>query len=160
MTGLPAVSTSVLPQASRLRERIAPGDFLDCYSVESGLSARAAAQIIAAFPGWVRGLMQVRRALTAPFGLVNDGPEAGDRIGFFPVTFEAADEVIAGSNDRHLDFRISVMSRDGRIHLATWVHPHNFGGRVYLATIYPFHVLVVRNGLARVAAATTSDAAA
>jgi hypothetical protein len=38
------------------------------------------------------------------------------------------------------------------VFLATWVHPHNIGGRVYLTTILPFHILIARNALARVGA--------
>ena len=57
----------------------------------------------------------------------------------------------SGFDDRHLEFRVSVLSRDGRVSLATWVHPHNLGGRLYLAAIMPFHIMVARNALARVA---------
>jgi hypothetical protein len=50
------------------------------------------------------------------------------------------DELIAGANDRHLDFRVSVF-RDTRprIVLSTVVMTHKTFGRAYLATILPFH---------------------
>ncbi|MEM7636150.1 MAG: DUF2867 domain-containing protein, partial [Pseudomonadota bacterium] len=70
----------------------------------------------------------------------------------FPVETETARELIAGFNDKHLNFRVSVLSQDGRVFLATWVHPHNIGGRLYLKTILPFHILIARNALARVGA--------
>lgn len=140
-----------LPSESILNDRIAPTDFLDCFSVSSSLSPRRAANTIVDFPGWARRLLKFREVVTAPFGLSNDGPNAADRIGPFPVELETTDELIAGFNDKHLDFRVSVISRTGKIYLATWVHPHNFGGRIYFACILPFHVLIARNALSRVA---------
>ena len=148
------VITTELPESSRLHPRIGPHDFVDCYAVASSLAPRRAAEIIVEFPAWVRGLFRLRRVLTAPFGLSNDGPPAADKIGLFPVEYEDSHELIAGFDDKHLEFRIAVMSADGRVALATWVHTHNLGGRLYLRAILPFHVLVVRNALTRVAAAT------
>ncbi len=146
----PEVSASRLPARSLLEARVAPGDFLDCFRVASNLAPRQAAQVIVDFPGWARFLLAVRRLVTAPFGLSNDGPVAADKLGPFPVEIETDEELIAGFNDRHLDFRISVISREGSVFLATWVHRHNLGGRLYLASILPFHVLIARDALARV----------
>lgn len=146
----PSVSVMPLPAQSALHDRIAPGDFVDCYSVASPLTPRHAAEIITDFPGWARWLLLVRRALTAPFGLSNDGPGGDDKVGIFPVESETDEELIAGFNDRHLNFRVSVVSREGRVSLATWVHTHNIGGRLYLAAIMPFHIAIARNALARV----------
>lgn len=139
-----------LPASSALHERCKPGDFLDCYAVEASLPVREAALIITDFPYWTRLLLLIRRIVTAPFGLDNDGPAAADRVGIFPVQSETADELIAGFDDKHLNFRVSVLSHDTRISLATWVAPHNVGGRIYLAAIMPFHVAIARNALARV----------
>lgn len=147
------VRATQLSEQSLLHQIIQPGDFLDCYSVRSTMSPRNAAQVISQVPGWARGLMNIRRLITAPFGLLQDGPDNGDKIGFFPVDRETETEVIAGFNDRHLDFRVSVLSENGTVSLATWVHPHNLGGRIYLRLILPFHVAISRNALARVARA-------
>lgn len=144
------VSTSALPSASALHDRRVTGDFLDCYSVAADMSPRRAAGIITDFPGWARFLMLIRRIVTAPFGLDNDGPNAADKVGPFPVERETETELIAGFDDKHLDFRISVMSQDGQVSLATWVSPHNIGGRIYLAAIMPFHIAIARDALARV----------
>ncbi len=145
------VRETKLPSGSILNSRIGPTDFLDCYSVTSTLSPRSAAKIIADFPGWARILLFIRRMVTAPFGLSHNGPPADDKIGPFPVELETRNELIAGFDDKHLDFRVSVISQDGSVFLATWVHPHNFGGRLYLLSILPFHVLIARNALSRVA---------
>ena len=147
---LTKVKATELPTGSLLRERIAPEDFLDCYSVSSDLPPRQAAEIITDFPDWARFLLVLRRWVTSPFGLSNDGPDATDKIGIFPVESETSRELIAGFNDRHLNFRVSVMSHEGRISLATWVRPDNIGGQFYLRVILPFYVLIARDALSRV----------
>jgi len=144
------VTTTELPTKSMLHARKGPSDFLDCYCVESEMPPRQAAEIITDFPGWARFLLFIRRIVTAPFGLSNDGPAAADKIGIFPVEIESSNELVAGFNDKHLDFRVSVLSDNGRVFLATWVHPHNIAGRIYLNVIMPFHVAISRNALARV----------
>jgi len=146
------VTATEIPTTSLLNTHAIASDFMDCYSVESDLRPRRAAEIITNFPAWVHFLLKVRRAVTAPFGLSNDGPEASDKVGIFPVESENEHELIAGFDDKHLDFRVSVMAQNGRVLLATWVHPHNLGGKIYLAIIMPFHILISRNALARVAA--------
>lgn len=128
------------------------GDFLDCFTVEAESTPRRAAVIITDFPGWAGFLLQIRRVVTTPFGLSNDGPDAPDKLGPFPVEYENDQELIAGFDDKHLEFRVSVLSINGHVYLATWVHPHNIAGRLYLATILPFHILIARDGLARVSA--------
>ncbi len=144
------VTATDLPSDSLLHDRVSSRDFLDCYRVPSDLPPREAADIITNFPGWARFLLQIRRLLTAPFGLSNDGPDAEDKVGIFPVEIETGRELIAGFNDKHLDFRVSVLAADGQVHLATWVHPHNIGGHLYLGAILPFHILIARDTLARV----------
>jgi hypothetical protein len=64
----------------------------------------------------------------------------GDKIGRWTLFAKHGDELITGANDRHLDFRVSVL-RDARLRivLSTAVMTHNAFGRAYLATILPFH---------------------
>ena len=147
------VVATELPLQSLLGDRVKPTDFIDCYSVESDLSPRIAAEIITDFPGWARFLLKIRAFVTAPFGLSNDGPPAPDKVGVFPVETESKSELVVGFNDKHLDFRVSVISHEGRVFLATWVHTNNIGGLIYLKAILPFHILISRNALARVRAA-------
>ena len=139
-----------LPASSALHARRKSGDFLDCYAVTATMPVRDAALVITDFPHWAKFLLLIRRIVTTPFGLDNQGPEASDRVGIFPVCSETATEIIAGFDDKHLDFRVSVLAHEGKISLATWVAPHNVGGRIYLAAIMPFHVAIARNALTRV----------
>ena len=145
------VTKTNLPTVSALHARRIGTDFMDCYAVQSDMSVRRAAEIITNFPSWAQFLLLIRRIVTAPFGLSNDGPAADDKLGAFPVEAKSETEIIAGFDDKHLDFRVSVLSHDGQINLATWVAPHNIGGRIYLAAVMPFHIAIARNALARVA---------
>lgn len=146
-----------LPLQSLLNDRIKTTDFLDCYSVESDLSPRSAANIITQFPIWARFLVGIRNILITPFGLSSDGPSAADKVGAFPVEIENDHELIAGFDDKHLDFRVSVVSQEGKVFLATWVRTKNIGGKMYLKTILPFHILIARDALARVRTAGITD---
>ena len=83
------------------------------------------------------------------------GPQrVGDKIGRWTLFAKHLDELITGTNDRHLDFRVSVF-RDTRprIVLSTAVMTHNTFGRAYLATILPFHRSGVRKLLGDASAA-------
>ncbi len=77
-------------------------------------------------------------------------------IGIFPVLNEAPDRLVAGYNDKHLDFRVIVdiaTSGDSReVTATTLVLTHNLLGQVYLAVILPFHRLIVPTMLRQVAA--------
>ncbi len=142
-----AIRTDTLPAASSLWSLQRPGDFLDCYSVASTLSPREAATRGLSLPRWAGALLRLRNALVRPFGLKTGEP--GQPI--FPTCHETEDEIILGTDDRHLDFRIGLIRQDGRLFMSTWVHPHNRWGRAYLALVMPFHILISRGAVARMA---------
>ncbi len=149
---MPHVLRCPLPAHAHIRARLLPGDFLDGYVVASSLSPQMAADIALSLPVWANALLHLRNWLMRPFGLkteASDDPSAPSAI--FPVEHSTEGELIIGTNDRHLDFRICLMRHDGRIHMATWVRRHNLAGRAYLAAVMPFHVLIVRNGMRRIA---------
>jgi hypothetical protein len=136
--------------------------FADAFCIEIGdreLDARRAAeQMMARQPRWAEALLSLRNLLVAPLGLRTSG--AGlvpprDMIGIFPVVSETPDRLIAGFNDRHLDFRVvvDVTSPGGvrQVTATTLVKTHNWLGRTYLAIIMPFHRLIVPALLRQVA---------
>ena len=77
-------------------------------------------------------------------------------IGMFPVLSETPDRLVAGFDDKHLDFRVVVdvaTSGHGQdVTATTLVKTHNLLGRVYLAIILPFHRLIVPVMMRQVAA--------
>jgi hypothetical protein len=78
-------------------------------------------------------------------------------VDFFPVQWESNDEIVLGEDDRHLDFRLSLLRRNSptgtQLIATTVVHSHNAFGLTYLNVIRPFHHLVIRTNLARFARA-------
>lgn len=116
-------------------------------------------------PSWVGKLLSVRDAIVARFGLKTaqdlaalgaDG-KAG-RLGIFKVYSTTATEVVVGEDDKHLDFRLSILCSGGPapdsgrlLTLSTVVHCHNLLGRAYILAIAPFHRMVVKASLQRAA---------
>ena len=90
----------------------------------------------------------MRNFLVAPFGLKTSGANrAAPRgmIGLFPVVSETPDRLVAGFNDKHLDFRVVVdvaAPAAQAVTVTTLVLTHNLLGRTYLTIILPFHRLV------------------
>ena len=144
---MPLVRTDTLPRASSLWSLQQPGDFLDCYSVASTLSPREAATRGLSLPLWANALLALRNTLVRPFGLKTG--EADRPI--FPTCHETETELLLGTDDKHLDFRIGMIRAEGRIYMSTWVHPHNVWGRTYLRLVMPFHILISRGAVARMA---------
>jgi hypothetical protein len=142
---------------------LAGAQFSDAFSVavdDAALDARHAAErMLGRSPRWVEALLALRHALVKPLGLKTSLPSEiapTDAIGLFPVLSQTPDRLVAGFNDKHLDFRVVVdvttSGRSQRVTATTLVLTHNLLGRVYLATILPFHRLVVPAMLRQVAA--------
>lgn len=140
-------------------------DLVDSYAVPlaKGSPAEMRALAMAALgdpPLWVRLLLVVRDGVMSPLGVKSSGefrrfPGGRDRIDFFPVLACSANEIILGADDRHLDFRLSLLRRPAAqgvptLVATTVVRCHNRLGRWYLTAIMPFHRLIVRSSLRRI----------
>jgi hypothetical protein len=141
---------------------LAGAQFIDAYSVrvdDAALDARNAAErMFSHSPRWIDALLTLRNCLVAPFGLKTGAPTGTgtpEIIGLFPVVSETPDRLVAGFNDRHLDFRVVVdvvgADRGRHVTATTLVLTHNLLGRTYLAIIMPFHRLIVPALLRQVA---------
>jgi hypothetical protein len=130
-------------------------DWADSWQIACGRifpDARAAAQaIVASFPKWTWPLLALRQLLVLPFRLRGLKELPDDRIAFFPVTAETPRQLVAGFDDRHLDFRIVVELAEGAsgeaVSLTTVIRRHNAIGRTYLALVLPFHRAIIRAAL-------------
>lgn len=133
---------------------LAGAQFADAFCVEIAdrdLDARGAAErMMGRQPRWAAALVSLRNFLVTPLGLKTSGANPAaprDMIGIFPVVSETPGRLVAGFNDRHLDFRVVVdvtPSGDLRqVTATTLVLTHNRLGRCYLAVILPFHRLIV-----------------
>jgi hypothetical protein len=145
------VRADILPRASSLWTLHRPGDFLDCYSVASTLTLREAADQGMVMEPWVKWLLALRNLLVRPFGLRTGAAPDTPSVAIFPVCKDDERELVLGLDDRHLDFRIGLIRDAGRIYMSTWVRPHNIWGRSYLSVVMPFHVLISRRIVARMA---------
>jgi hypothetical protein len=142
---------------------LAGAQFVDAYSIvvdRGALDARQAAErMITRQPRWAEALLTLRNILVQPFGLKTSGASGTaprEMIGIFPIVSETPDRLVAGFNDSHLDFRVVVdVATAGdrqQVTATTLVLTHNWLGRSYLALILPFHRLIVRAMLRRIAA--------
>ena len=142
----------VAPQvdASKL---LAGAQFVDAFSLDVDgrtLDAWSAAEkAFGRLPAWIDALLRLRNMIVTPLGLKTSGANEPARamIGMFPVLSETPDRVIAGFNDKHLDFRVVVdiatFPDTQQVTATTLVLTHNLLGRAYLAIIVPFHRLIV-----------------
>lgn len=120
-------------------------------------------------PRWMKALLITRNAIARCFGL--DAPtvaeilkpaarvsySVGDKIGPWPIFFIGDNEIVAGRNNKHLDFRLSVLRLTegdaGSVAVSTICSVHNLAGKIYLFFIVPFHRTGVRSLLANAVAA-------
>jgi hypothetical protein len=156
-----------VPAASKVRRAVKGVHFCDAYQapLSRAMSVEDASRAIFGHASSLgRALMTVRGWMVRPFGLLHPTREqmrageenrqrlplrVGERVGIFTVHSIEPQELIAGEDDRHLDFRVSVFkAADGAtVTLSTVVHINNLLGRVYIALIKPFHKLIVRSML-------------
>ena len=112
-------------------------------------------------PLWMKVILIVRNRIASGCGL--DAPTAseimkpdarssyavGDKIGVWPIYSLTDAELIAGRNNKHLDFRLSVLREtDGNtasVVVSTVCVVHNVSGKIYLFFIVPFHRWGVRH---------------
>ena len=141
---------------------LAGAQFIDAYSIVIGNAAldarRAAEKMLARGPRWIEALLALRNYLVTPFGLKTSAANeasASNIIGIFPIVSQSPDRLVAGFDDRHLDFRVVVdvaaCGHGQRVTATTLVLTHHLLGRSYLAIILPFHRFVVRAMLRQVA---------
>jgi hypothetical protein len=134
---------------------------IDPADVAKGIDNLARSALVDPAP-WIRLLLGLRDALVAGFRVKTTQEvrraaiaDNAERIDFFRILARSDRELILGEDDRHLDFRLSLLLRarpDGsgdELVATTVVRCHNALGHVYLALIARFHRLVVVSNLSR-----------
>lgn len=167
MTSKHLHATSVsLPAESAIAKAYASMNLADAYSIELPAGASTDPELLARFifahqAPWIGRLMKVRDMLVAGFGLKTashlaslDVESVAGRLSIFKIYSTSPTEVVLGEDDKHLDFRLSILcsgqSSPGakrQLILSTVVHCHNRLGRLYIFLIAPFHRLVVQSSL-------------
>jgi len=166
-----SVTCVALPSESRVSRIYETMHLADAFEVRLPHGAITDPESLARFAlsqqaPWVAGLMRLRDTLVAGFGLKtakqlqDPATTGGDkRIHIFKVYETGTHEVLLGEDDKHLDFRVSVLHRTrtvaaqsaSYVTVSTVVHCHNRLGRFYILLIAPFHRLIVQSMLRRAA---------
>ena len=167
------VRTRDIPPASALSADLGGVYYSDSFEValsRTDLDMRGIyLAIFAHHPRFFKLLLNTRNRIVPLFGLkgasiksvnrpeIKDRYQVGDKILRFTLRLQNETEIIAGNNDMHMDFRVSVLRIDEgngpKVVVTTTVTTHNLFGRVYLSTIKPFHRLGVKTLLANAARA-------
>jgi hypothetical protein len=163
-----------VPRHSALgKDLIERADFRDAYRAPLSHSDLSVVVIFFAIfarrPGWINLMLIARNKAAALAGLevpttaetINmekrDHYFVGEKIGPWPIFFLDSDELVAGRDNKHMDFRLSIMKmHDGirpSIVVSTLCMIHNKFGQYYLSSIIPFHKFGLRRLMASALAA-------
>ncbi|MHB8296754.1 MAG: DUF2867 domain-containing protein [Acidimicrobiales bacterium] len=147
------VHRAAFPHDTLIGSWASRSDYRDAYSVAlppkaTGDAAAWAKAMFSSPPPVIAALVGLRDRIVAPFGLRPAG--TGDHDGLpFALLAETEEEVMLGMDDRHLDFRVSVLVRENTVTVSTAVVFHGKAGRCYFAPVRLAHPLVVRAMLRR-----------
>lgn len=146
----PRARETAVPATSLLAGALARVDWSDAHSVacRPGVPTDPQVWADAVFrdpPRWVVALLGVREALVGLVGIARGGDSSFDTVA------RTAEEVLLGTDERHLDFRASVLREPGRVVLSTVVQLHNRRGRAYFALVRRVHPMIMRAMLTRAA---------
>jgi hypothetical protein len=166
------ISQIRLPQASVIEKKKIQIDYSDSfqcrfYSHQQVSLESCVRYIFNNWPNWMSFLIWLRNILVKPFGLdsSNDVYEKGaipviniskgGKVIFFEVVECNDEEVLLFFSDKHLDGYLSCILKNFNLSyeviLTTVVKYNNNLGRVYLFCIKPFHKLIIRSMLHRLA---------
>jgi hypothetical protein len=144
---------TAIPDNSVIGNGFGKIDYCDSYrmvKVTDGTAEAIAAEILKP-QKWVNWLMVIRDSIVGLFGLktgkeIMEGPITG-----FPIIEKRENEIVMGENDRHLDFRLSVLidRENSFIYLTTVVCFNNLFGKLYFLPVKPFHKIIVKSSLKR-----------
>lgn len=152
--------TDDIPPASILHGEAGRYPYRDSFAVPLQRSDVESWELIAAFfqsaPPRFERLLRLRNRLVAPFGLKTGAGfsllprppfQAGQQLGLFHLFSLSATEAILGEDDRHLDFRISLLLEQTpagpALAVTTVLRTHNRLGVAYFAVVKPFHRFIV-----------------
>jgi len=113
-------------------------------------------------PDWIDALMSVRDCIVSIVGLktsekvrhenIRDNYRfvEGEKVGFFNFYSRTENEIILGEDDKHLNFRVSLLLEDidpetgmKKMIITTVVEYNNWMGRFYFFFVKPFHRVIV-----------------
>lgn len=162
------IKKAEFPEKSILSQGKKDFDYMDSFQGELANDGRNIdiSEIGKAFftsgPKWGKKMFAFRNKVMGLFGLKTGSEneklqteksfecEVGDRAGLFKVFDKTTNEIVLGEDDKHLDFRVSILidkSKKGinksSLTISTTVKFHNWLGVLYFLPVRPFHKLIV-----------------
>ncbi len=150
------ISVSELPKNSKVVGFITRINYEDTFSVALQNKEMAIEDVylnvFAHSPKWVNNLLKLRNNIVKLFGIkTNVGKmkkeslKVGKKTGIFKIYAIYKNELIAGEDEKHLDFRISVLKNEGILTISTLVQYNNWFGRLYFFIVKPFHKIIAKS---------------
>ncbi len=157
------------PESVLDRDVVEAAYFCDAYRAPLAQSQMSVTDIFSAVfahhPMWMKVLLMTRNRIATWCGL--DAPSAqeilnpqfkrdyanGDTIGVWPIFALTETELVAGRDNKHLDFRVSILKlkrgEAASVVVSTVCTVHNRFGKLYLFFVVPFHRWGVRRLMLR-----------
>lgn len=153
------LSKTTLPKNSIINNFIKRNDYEDCYSFTVQNNHKSIRElyisIFSSAPKWVEDMTKLRNKIVRLFGLKtemnsneNTNFQVGEKIGIFKIYAIQEDEIIAGEDDKHLEFRVSIhriVEEETTLSISTLVQYNNWFGKLYFFVVKPFHEIVVKS---------------
>lgn len=162
-----AVKLNHIPEKSLILNDFGRTDYSDTYKIQMKSNDYTIDKItteIFKTPEWVNSLLKLRNFIVKGFGLkTGDTKEMiiepyysiGSKAVYFTVIDRNENEIVMSENDKHLNFRTSVMvekcSVNSIVYLSTIVKFNNFFGRLYFIPVKPFHRIIIKSLLKKYA---------
>lgn len=147
------------PRGSRLTPQLNKAYYHDTYEAPLRRPELKMHEIYVAIlghlPWWARAAIIARNNVVSLVGLhaepaakvwtpeLKESYQPGDKIVRFTLFHQDENEIIAGLDDKHLDFRVSLMKLNEagahKVAVSTVIFTHNNFGKAYLGVVLPFH---------------------
>lgn len=163
------IQKTELPKNSKLNIHHKKYDYVDSFngevidSLKNINSDNVAKAFFSSGPKWVGILFILRNKIVGIFGLKTSGKisdrqkrldnfkyEPNERLGLFKVFSKTENEIILGEEDKHLNFKISLLINNlnkeqtrKEITISTAVEFNNWFGKLYFLPVKPLHKLIV-----------------
>ena len=150
-----------IPEKSVILSDFGKVDYADSYQIRISANGNSVDKVttdIFKTPHWADNLMKLRDFIVKPFGLktgdktdivIEPYYPIGSKAVYFTVLERNENEIVMAENDKHLNFRTSVMvdtdTSGSTIYLSTIVQFNNFYGKLYFLPVKPFHQLMIRS---------------
>ena len=156
---------NTIPENSLLESAEIRIDYVDIFSIQLERNDVQSWEPIVAFfecsPKWVSVLFEIRNKIVKLLGLkanlanlekMNPPFKKGDKFGSFYLYEIDDSESLLGEDDFHLNFRMSLkIDKSQILHITTAIEFNNIFGKIYLAIIKPFHKLIVKRFIKKMA---------